>query len=71
MSTRLATRIGLPAADERAPGALDVVSFREPTVGALARTKGSLFLLAQVTGTDAGLAKLEALAASLAALLAQ
>ena len=57
MSTRLATRIGLPSTDERAPGALDVVRFTEPTVGALARTKGSLFLLAQVTGTDASLAR--------------
>lgn len=57
MSTRLATRIGLPATDERAPGALDVVRFREPSVGAMARTKGSLFLLAQVTGSDPSLAR--------------
>ena len=52
MSTRLATRIGLVAAEERAPDALDLVRFREPSVGAEVRTKGSLFLLAQVTGTD-------------------
>ncbi len=57
MSTRLATRIGLPPADERPSGALDVVRFHEPTVGALARTKGSLFLLAQVTGADPALAR--------------
>jgi hypothetical protein len=50
MSTRIATRIGLPAAEERPVDAFDVVLFEEPTVGALARTKGSLFLLAQLTG---------------------
>ncbi len=57
MSTRLATRIGLPPADERAAGARDIVRFHEPTVGALARTKGSLFLLAQVTGSDPSLVR--------------
>lgn len=57
MSTRLATRIGLPPADERAAGALDVARFVEPSVGALARTKGSLFLLAQVTGTEPALGR--------------
>ena len=57
MSSRLATRIGLPPAEERAAGALDIARFHEPTVGARARTKGSLFLLAQVTGTDASLGR--------------
>jgi serine/threonine protein phosphatase PrpC len=55
MSNRLATRIGMPVPEDRLPGALDVVRFHEPAIGALARTKGSLFLLAQVTGTDAAL----------------
>jgi hypothetical protein len=55
MTRRLATRIGLPSAEDRPAGALDVVAFHEPTVGALSRTKGSLFLLAQVTGTDPAL----------------
>ncbi|HEX6139921.1 MAG TPA: hypothetical protein VF013_05575 [Candidatus Limnocylindria bacterium] len=57
MSKRLGTRIGLPAQEDRLPGALDVVRFHEPTVGALARTKGSLFLLAQLTGGDQALAR--------------
>jgi hypothetical protein len=57
MSNRLATRIGLPAAEERPAGALDVVAFHEPPTGALVRTKGSLFLLAQVTGTHAALGR--------------
>jgi len=57
MSNRLATRIGLPASEDRLAGALDVVRFHEPTVGALARTKGSLFLLAQVTGHEPALAR--------------
>ncbi len=57
MSTRLSTRIGLLAAEERSPGALDLLRFHEPTVGADLRTKGSLFLLAQVTGSDAGVAQ--------------
>jgi serine/threonine protein phosphatase PrpC len=50
MSNRLATRIGLPSAEERPADAFDVVAFEEPAVGALARTKGSLFVLAQLTG---------------------
>jgi hypothetical protein len=50
MTNRLTTRIGLPSADERPAGALDLVAFHEPTVGALARTKGSLFMVAQLTG---------------------
>jgi hypothetical protein len=57
MSNRLATRIGLPAPEDRLAGALDVVRFHEPAVGALARTKGSLFLLAQVTGNEPALAR--------------
>lgn len=54
MSNRLATRIGLPLAEERPAGALDEVRFREPVTGAEVRTKGSLFLLAQVTDGDRG-----------------
>jgi serine/threonine protein phosphatase PrpC len=57
MSSRLATRIGLPARDERAADAHDLVRFRQPTMGAEVRSKGSLFLLAQVTGGDAALAR--------------
>lgn len=57
MSNRLATRIGLLAGEERAPGALDLVRFRQPTMGAEVRTKGSLFLLAQVTGDDPALGR--------------
>jgi hypothetical protein len=57
MSNRLSTRIGLPAAEDRLPGALDVMRFHEPETGAAARTKGSLFLLAQLTGGDQGLAR--------------
>jgi serine/threonine protein phosphatase PrpC len=60
MSNRLATRIGLPVLEERASDAIDVVLFEEPSVGALARTKGSLFLLAQISGTDSGLARASA-----------
>lgn len=52
MTTRLATLIGLPSDDERVPGATDVVAFHEPAVGATARTKGSMYLLAQVAGDD-------------------
>lgn len=50
MSNRLATRIGLPVAEERPADAFDLVRFEEPAIGAQARTKGSLFLLAQLTG---------------------
>ncbi len=57
MSNRLATRIGLLVAEERPSDARDVVRFREPTVGAEARSKGSLFLLAQLTGGGAPLAR--------------
>ena len=57
MSNRLATRIGLLAGEDRAPDALDLVRFREPTSGSEVRTKGSLFLLAQVTGGDAALGR--------------
>ena len=56
MSNRLTTRIGLPSPDERPADAFDVVAFHEPTVGAQARTKGSLFLLAQLTGGTPALA---------------
>ncbi|MGH2402775.1 MAG: hypothetical protein ACRDE6_08670, partial [Candidatus Limnocylindria bacterium] len=57
MSNRLATRIGVPSAEERPADAFDLVAFHEPAVGALARTKGSLFLLAQLTGGSAALAR--------------
>lgn len=57
MSNRFATRIGLPSADERPVDALDLVAFREPTTGSQARTKGSLFLLAQITGASAAHAR--------------
>ena len=57
MSNRLATRIGLLAGEDRAPDALDLTRFREPTMGAEVRTKGSLFLLAQLTGGDAALGR--------------
>ena len=57
MSNRFATRIGLPAAEERPADAHDIVIFEEPTVGALARTKGSLFVLAQLTGGSPSLAR--------------
>ena len=57
MSHRLSTRIGLPAPEESARGLDDVIRFREPTAGSEVRTKGSLFLLAQVTGDDAALGR--------------
>ena len=57
MSNRLATTIGLPSAEERPADAFDVVAFEEPAVGALARTKGSLFVLAQLTNGNPTLAR--------------
>ena len=57
MSNRVATRIGLPSADERPADAFDLVAFEEPAIGALARTKGSLFVVAQLTGGNPHLAK--------------
>ncbi len=57
MSNRVATRIGLPPTEDRPAGAFDVVRFHEPSVGARTRTKGSLFLLAQLTGGNPGLAR--------------
>src|SRR6476659_2408354 len=57
MTNRLATRIGLPVPEERPADPRDVLRFREPTVGAEVRTKGSLFLLAQVTGGDAAVGR--------------
>jgi hypothetical protein len=57
MTNRLATRIGLPVPEERPADTHDVVRFREPSTGAETRTKGTLFLLAQVTGGDAAMAK--------------
>lgn len=49
MSQRLATHYGVVPGAERAPGATDLVRVNEPTVGAPVRTKGSLYLLAQLT----------------------
>jgi hypothetical protein len=49
MTNRFTTRIGLPSADERPAAAHDVVAFHEPVTGSELRTKGSLFLLAQLT----------------------
>ena len=57
MSTRFATLLGLPSDDERTADRSDVVTFHEPTAGAQIRTKGSLYLLAQVTGADPGLGR--------------
>ncbi|HEU4863904.1 MAG TPA: hypothetical protein VFU44_09065, partial [Candidatus Limnocylindria bacterium] len=57
MSNRFATRIGLPSAEERPSDAHDVVLFHEPSVGAEARTKGSLFMVAQLTGATPHLAR--------------
>ena len=57
MSNRFATRIGLPSAEERPADSFDLVVFHEPAVGASARTKGSLYLLGQLTGGSASLAK--------------
>ena len=57
MTNRFATRIGLPSAEERPADAFDVVAFHEPAFGSLARTKGSLFLLAQLTGGSPSLAR--------------
>jgi serine/threonine protein phosphatase PrpC len=57
MSNRLGTRLGLPTPEDRLPGALDLVRFHEPATGSLVRTKGSLFMLAQLTGGDSHLAR--------------
>ncbi len=57
MSNRVATRIGMPTTEDRPAGAFDVVRFHEPSVGARARTKGSLFLLAQLTEGNPRLAR--------------
>lgn len=57
MSSRLTTRIGLPTPEERPAGAIDLVRFREPEIGAETRTKGSLFLLAQLTGSGEALSR--------------
>lgn len=57
MTNRVATRIGLPSPDERPADAHDIVAFEEPAVGALVRTKGSLFVVAQLTGGTPALAR--------------
>lgn len=54
MSERLATRFGLVPDDEREPDAADLVRVNEPTIGAPVRTKGSLYLLAQLTNAGPG-----------------
>ncbi len=54
MSQRLAARYGLVPQAERAPDATDLVRVNEPTVGAPVRTKGSLYLLAQLTDPTSG-----------------
>jgi hypothetical protein len=53
MSQRLATKVGLVPEDARATDAHDLVRINEPTVGAPVRTKGSLYLLAQLTNPTA------------------
>ncbi|MDQ3879746.1 MAG: hypothetical protein M3295_01485, partial [Chloroflexota bacterium] len=53
--TRLATRIGLVPEAERPSDSLDVLLFEEPKTGSVMRTKGSLFVLAQVTGSNVAL----------------
>lgn len=52
MTNRFATRIGLPSAEDRTGAAHDVVAFHEPVTGSELRTKGSLFLLAQLTAPN-------------------
>lgn len=54
MSERLATRFGVVPEDEREPDAADLVRVNEPTIGAPVRTKGSLYLLAQLTNAEPG-----------------
>jgi hypothetical protein len=53
VSQRLATKVGLIPAAERAADARDLVRVNEPTVGAPVRTKGSLYLVAQLTNPGA------------------
>ena len=57
MSVRLGTTIGLPSESTRSPGSADVMFFHEPTIGSVLRTKGSLFVLAQVSGSDPALSR--------------
>jgi hypothetical protein len=52
MSERLAVKVGFVPDTERGDDARDLVFVNEPTVGAPVRTKGSLYLVAQLT--DAG-----------------
>ena len=54
MSQRLATRLGLVPEADRAPDSSDLVRVNEPTVGAPVRTKGSLYVLAQLTNAGGG-----------------
>jgi hypothetical protein len=57
VSQRLAARHGLVPDADRGPEAADLVRINEPTVGAPVRTKGSLYLLAQLTGPAPGTAR--------------
>jgi hypothetical protein len=52
MSQRLAVKVGVVPDTERDDDARDLVLVNEPTVGAPVRTKGSLYMVAQLT--DAG-----------------
>lgn len=53
MSTRLATILGLSSDDETTAESLGLVRYREPAAGAEARTKGSLYLLAEAGDGEA------------------
>ena len=54
MSQRLACKVGTVPDAEREPDARDLVRMNEPTVGAPVRTKGSLYLVAQLTNPGTG-----------------
>jgi hypothetical protein len=58
MSQRLAVKVGVVPEAERDADARDLILVNEPTVGAPVRTKGSLYLVAQLT--DAGPATVRA-----------
>ncbi|HEY7452255.1 MAG TPA: hypothetical protein VIA02_07045 [Candidatus Limnocylindria bacterium] len=54
MSQRLATKVGLVPEESRTADTRDLVRINEPTVGAPVRTKGSLYLVAQLTNAGSG-----------------
>jgi hypothetical protein len=54
MSQRLAAKVGIVPDADRGPEARDLVRLNEPTVGAPVRTKGSLYLVAQLTNPGSG-----------------